>query len=872
MPQSREERLRKKREAERRRYNRLKQDEEGANWLKEKEKKQYALKKKKGTVKPIDKCTPRQQRIKRKNWRKISKRYRENKKIKELQGDYVQNNTPPESENESFDDEALQDIAKQRRSNKIRKRRSRESAKKDKLISKLKSKVEKYKKRYQRLKQKNEKTKDKLTPNKRVELIMKNKLGSNEIRKKLLFAEVIKEQINENSKRVKSFREKNILKRVMTGSILEKYRLTNQLPRSMRTKNKKLTKPRFGTISIKSEKMKKTMINQTKILVQEFLEDDKHSRLTAGKNEFVTRKKVKKQKRYLCDTMKSLHKEFLRANPNVKIGYSTFCRFKPFWVKPMALSNRDTCKCMVCGNMEFLIDCFNRVGVLPHKSFSYCKSLYCCDPHNEQCLLRKCSKCPKPDLKKNLPTDCSLVKYYKWVKVKERITTKKTGKEMIVNKVKKTKVCSTPQDALNEFESSIETFLKHEGRKFHQYSEIGTMKKNLKENEAAIHMDFSENYSLKYAEEIQAFHFGGSRKQISLHTVVVYVKKQNCKQTSSICFCSISESLNHEVAGIWAHLKPVLQFLKDNFKIDILHFISDSPSGQYRNKTMFYFLACQLPKMYPTLTSFTWNYWEAGHGKGAPDGVGAVCKRTADRMVKEGKDVASLCDLESYLKNNVNGVTIYVVDEGDVNEISKSFESEKIQKLKGTMKVHQVVSKESLDILEFRELSFFDKGSTVGDKDHSIIGTINYSSSCKPGPSKVRLRVSDVYSDEDNISDSESIVHQSAENFSFSVQDIKSQVYIMVELKDESKRKQRTGTTFRYVAVTLEDMDEDGDVNVSFLRVVGNKDNQMFRLDDQDRASVNFDQIKSVLQTPKIVFRGKRMYYKFQSQLDIFEK
>ena len=45
MVQSREERLRKKREPEKRRYERLKNDVEGRKYLKEKEKRQYALKK-----------------------------------------------------------------------------------------------------------------------------------------------------------------------------------------------------------------------------------------------------------------------------------------------------------------------------------------------------------------------------------------------------------------------------------------------------------------------------------------------------------------------------------------------------------------------------------------------------------------------------------------------------------------------------------------------------------------------------------------------------------------------------------------------------------------------------------------------------------
>lgn len=46
----------------------------------------------------------------------------------------------------------------------------------------------------------------------------------------------------------------------------------------------------------------------------------------------------------------------------------------------------------------------------------------------------------------------------------------------------------------------------------------------------------------------------------------------------------------------------------------------------------------------------TWNFWEAGHGKGAADGIGGLVKRTCDRAVAMGKDVT---DAEVFL-NTIN--------------------------------------------------------------------------------------------------------------------------------------------------------------------------------------------------------------------------
>lgn len=175
----------------------------------------------------------------------------------------------------------------------------------------------------------------------------------------------------------------------------------------------------------------------------------------------------------------------------------------------------------------------------------------------------------------------------------------------------------------------MEKFLQHERNIVHQHSAYKNKKTTISKKEAVIHMDFSENYLTKYAEEIQAFHFGGSRQQISLHTVVTYTKEDS-DELKTTCYCSMSQNLLHSPPAIWAHLQPILNRLPS--EVEIIHFWSDGPVTQYRNKYMFYFLVTHLAEFYPAIKHFTWNYHEAGHGKGATHGVGAVCKRSADRL------------------------------------------------------------------------------------------------------------------------------------------------------------------------------------------------------------------------------------------------
>nr|CAI5852853.1 unnamed protein product [Callosobruchus analis] len=156
-----------------------------------------------------------------------------------------------------------------------------------------------------------------------------------------------------------------------------------------------------------------------------------------------------------------------------------------------------------------------------------------------------------------------------------------------------------------------------------------------------------ENYSLKYAEEIQSFHFGGARQQVTLHTVVVYSKAGS--DTVPKSYCTLSESLYHGPTAIWAHLHPIVKEYTQN-DVDVMHFLSDSPVTQYSNKQMFSFITNQFMEHFPKVKSISWNYHEAGHGKGAPDGIGGVCKRTADRVVAQGKDISNFESLVNVLK------------------------------------------------------------------------------------------------------------------------------------------------------------------------------------------------------------------------------
>lgn len=166
-----------------------------------------------------------------------------------------------------------------------------------------------------------------------------------------------------------------------------------------------------------------------------------------------------------------------------------------------------------------------------------------------------------------------------------------------------------------------------------------------------IYMDFSENYNTKHSTKVRAFHFGGPRTQISLQTVVLYTKRE------TKCFTTISENFNHNVPVIWVHPKPVMELLPCS--VENVHFLNEGPVTLYRNKDMFFYLLCKLTEIYPNICNFTWNYQEAGNGKGAPDGIGGICKRTADKIVVSGTDIVTIDDFTKELEKYSSGIHVF---------------------------------------------------------------------------------------------------------------------------------------------------------------------------------------------------------------------
>ncbi|RZF37984.1 hypothetical protein LSTR_LSTR016401 [Laodelphax striatellus] len=555
----------------------------------------------------------------------------------------------------------------------------------------LRRKVETLRKRIQRSKSPIE-----VTPRKKVKHMLKGQNCSNEIKKQLVFGEVLKNQINVNFKEEKSLNRKRCLATFLSGKIIKKYR--------MMSKVRDIISRRTTNLITNNKHIHKLVCERKDVTY--FLSQDEHSKQCAGKKETITRKKVKMQKRLLTDSLQNLHKKFTATYQNHNdMSYSKFCKLRPFWITIPDCKNRDTCLCKLHTNMELIVSKLNSSQLITEKNTKDLLSSLTCDGEtNEICLQRKCVICKlrNIDIALNDDNKNDTINYFYWNTIEVEVEIKGIKKKK--KKTVKEDRSTTKEMLVRLFRGLLNKFLIHVLNIKHQYRAIRQAKENLKVNEGLLHMDYSENYNCKYTEEIQSLHFGGSRNQATLHTSILYYKDKVTEDLKSVCFCTVSEERRHDAVAVCGHLKPIFKEIKNLIpNLSKMHFVSDGPSSQYRNRKMFVLIGEYLTSLLG-VSSVNWHYLEAGHGKGAADGVGGVLKRTADNLVSKGVDIPTVPVLVQQLNLHCPGVKVIYVTHEEVLEWDNLQLT--LPKFKGTIKTHEICWAEAnKNLIQVRSLT-----------------------------------------------------------------------------------------------------------------------------------------------------------------------
>lgn len=703
---SEEEKRKRKTELQRQRRLKTRNNPELHEKEKAQERERWRRRIEQGKIKTINDLSRREKKVKRNMWRQSSRKYREKIHNRErATNKFVMENTPPPSP--ATVQERHSASRKEVGRKKVRRDRSRAYRKIHDLTQKvhrLTKNLSKIKTRYYRHIRKTKIMRN--TPNSKVKQYIGKCKVPEEVKRKLLFNEVLTTQIAENLGNVTNKRDRLIARKILSGDIIKKYKM----------------KGNMKFLSYKEQRVKKLRIRKSKMSelresVRIFLEKDEASRMCPGKRDTITRGGIKKQKRLLNKTLKSLHKDFIAVH-NFPVSYALFCKLRPFWIVHPTINSRDTCLCTLCENIQLIVQKLFLLEMIEDNSAEKLYKRICCVPEKENCLERTCPNCSNKNIVFKYFSPEDKITYQRWIQKTETVMV--SGKPKECKKTLKTKLFGSKQELVDLLTKTFFTYMQHICNRNHQYRYLDELKKNLPQNQIIIHMDFSENYLCKYNREIQSMHFGGSKEQVVLHTVVTY--HNNGERVLQRSFCTLSESPRKDPFAIVAHLKPIINDASSLIPhLTKVHFVSDGPSTQYRNFKMFYLFGLEFPKILPNVLSLSWNYSERGHGKGAPDGVGGCLKRVADMHVAQGGDlpnVKSLCDA---LNERVKNIKVIHISSKEITEIIMP---EKMNRFKGTLRTHQITWQRGQNVLYFRRLSCF---SCESDKicQHYGIGILH---------------------------------------------------------------------------------------------------------------------------------------------------
>lgn len=445
------------------------------------------------------------------------------------------------------------------------------------------------------------------------------------------------------------------------------------------------------------KKRNNILVNNLKI----FFERDDVSRMTAGKKEIKTKKNEKRQKRYLLGTLKKLYSKYRRDGG--KLALSTFKKYRPFHVIPPTVGSRDTCACKKHDNLLMKAKALKSKGIIATQDLDELLAMVMCDTKRRECAYGECELCEESAID-SLVNEINVednISWYEWILQSHEYKDKDVTK--ITKKMVKQKKTDTFKSLWASFKEELHNMKRHSFNITHQYKEYRRCIESLDERSVLLHIDFSENYICKLSKEIQSMHFGSSRQQVTLHTGLLYASNDK------IPFASISPNNDHGPDAIWAHLQPVLEWIREKFPTaDSIHFYSDGPTTQYRQKKNFYYFSKVTKEL--GFPYSIWNFFEASHGKGAADGVGGALKRNLDSMVAYGNDIPDAKTAFDLLLNETDtSIKLFYIPNDGIQKTTVE-----LIPVPNTMKLHQIRNTDLPHTIMYRSLSCFCPGDRPG--------------------------------------------------------------------------------------------------------------------------------------------------------------
>jgi hypothetical protein len=121
-----------------------------------------------------------------------------------------------------------------------------------------------------------------------------------------------------------------------------------------------------------------------------------------------------------------------------------------------------------------------------------------------------------------------------------------------------------------------------------------------------------------------------------------------------------------------------------------VHYVTDSPASQYRNKSIVHIVG-KHEVLFGGIKA-AWNFLESGHGKGPCDGVGGSLKKSADVAVKSGKIIRGADEFYEWATNMESNIDFLYVSPMEIKQAERKLSG--CSYVKGISQAHSLRTKE----------------------------------------------------------------------------------------------------------------------------------------------------------------------------------
>ena len=199
------------------------------------------------------------------------------------------------------------------------------------------------------------------------------------------------------------------------------------------------------------------------------------------------------------------------------------------------------------------------------------------------------------------------IKYTRWVRQEKY----DSQSQKMISRVKPEEILLSKADFVAEFSERFQKLEAHMERFKNQHQMIRHLGNHLEEREITCHLDFAENYLCCYQREPSQTYY--DKRFITIHPFVIHYQQGGMLQTK--CYCAVSDDLVHTFAAVLAFLKKLIPLVKTEIpSLRCIHFVSDSPVTQYRNRSA----VAALSRFYSLFDKFKCHILQSGeHGNQA---------------------------------------------------------------------------------------------------------------------------------------------------------------------------------------------------------------------------------------------------------------